>query len=118
MRLNFVTMKKIAEKLRLLRQEKGFSQQYVADSIGVSVSTISRMENNPAAINLGNYIQIAEFYGIELRKIFSDTEIEVEEKLAKLELRLSMPLIFNSNLLFQLAKEVQKIELQRIDLCK
>lgn len=115
MHLNFINMKKIAEKLRLLRQEKGFSQQYVADSIGVSVSTIStisRMENNPATINLGNYVQIAEFYEIELRKIFSDAEIEVQEKLARLDLHLSMPINFNSQFLFQLAKEVQEIELK------
>lgn len=104
-------MKKVGENLRQMRLQRGYSQQYIADSLNVSVSTVSRMENNPALINLAMYGRIAEFYGIELRKIFSEAESEIKEDLARLVLQVSIPAFFNSKILFQLAKEVEQIEI-------
>lgn len=113
MHLNFKNMKKIAEKLRLLRQERGMSQQYVADSIGVSISTISRMESNPANIKLGMFAKIAQFHDMEFRKIFSDTENEVLQDVSRLVLQVSLPAKFTSDYLFYLASELQRIEKNR-----
>ncbi len=113
MHLNFKNMKKVAEKLRLLRQERGMSQQYVADSIGVSISTISRMESNPANIKLEMFAKIAQFHGMEFRKIFSDTENEVLQDVGRLVLQVSIPVSFTSDHLFYLASELQGIEKNR-----
>ncbi len=113
MHLNFNSMKKIAEKLRLLRQERGFSQQYIADSIGVSISTISRMESNPATIKLEMFAKIAQFHGMEFRKIFSDTENDVMQDIGRLVLQVSIPANFTSDYLFYLASVLQQIEKQK-----
>ena len=37
-------MKTISQKLRKLRDAKGYSQEYVAENMGVSPSTVSRIE--------------------------------------------------------------------------
>jgi transcriptional regulator with XRE-family HTH domain len=106
-------MKKIAEKLRTMRQGSGYSQQYIADSLGVSISTISRMENNPATINLAMFARIAEFYGVEFEKIFSDAESEVKEHFANMVIQVSIPAFYTSKFLFYLAKKLEQIELQK-----
>lgn len=106
-------MENIAENLRLIRQEKGFSQQYVADCLNISVSTISRMENNPGKINLEYFYLVADFYEIKLSKIFSDTESEIEKDLSKIKVQLVLPFSMNSKHLFQIAKALRDIELQK-----
>ncbi len=70
-------MKSIAEKIKYLRLEKGYSQEYIADSMGVSVATISRLETTPEKMRLDYFIKLSDFYGIKLGKIFSEIEDEV-----------------------------------------
>lgn len=106
-------MKNVAENLRLIREKKGFSQQYVADCLNISVSTISRMENNPGKINLSNYALIADFYEVKLSKIFSDTESEIEDELSKIKVHIVLPCAMTSKQLFQIAKTLRQIELLR-----
>ncbi len=106
-------MKNIAEKLRLIRQEKGFSQQYVADCLNISVSTISRIENNPGKINLEYFALISEFYQIELRNIFSDNESEIQDELSNIKVHIVLPFSMTSNQLFQIAKAMQLFEQQK-----
>lgn len=44
--LNLHYMKTISQKLRKLRDAKGYSQEYVAENMGVSPSTVSRIETD------------------------------------------------------------------------
>lgn len=110
MHLNFNDMEKIGEKLRNLRQIKGYKQQFIAESIGVSLSTVSRMENEPSKVKFELFKRIAEFYGLELRNIFSDTESECQEVLSKIVFQVSVPTSYSSQMLFRIAKDLEKIE--------
>lgn len=103
-------MKTIAEKLRKLRLERNLSQQYVADSLNVSVATISRIENNPAETKLLQLYRLAEFYQTSLSKIFSSDENELSETLSKISVSINMPYLMSSELLFKLAQELNKKE--------
>lgn len=118
MHLNFKYMKKVAEKLRLLRQERGYSQQYVADSLGISVPTVSRIESTPAKMHLEYFYMLASFYEITLGKLFSDEEEEINEELAKFSMQITMPFPLQSRQLFLLAKRLEIIEKEKTTLCK
>ena len=106
----FIIMKKMAEKLRLLRQEKGFSQQYVADILNVSIATISRLENNPEDMKLRHFISLAQLYKVDLCKLFSNDEIELQKELSKLNVQVIIPIDITSSQLFKLAKKLQETE--------
>lgn len=59
-------------KLRQLRLEKGYSQEYLADILKISQKTYSNIENNKSIISLGRLRQLAEAYGIELSLLLAD----------------------------------------------
>lgn len=53
-------MEKLLEMLRLLREQKGYSQEYIADKMGVSSSSISRWETGQSGISLDQLTRYAE----------------------------------------------------------
>ena len=54
------------ETLKNLRDKHNFTQQYVADTIGVSKSTINRYENNNMPPSLENIIKIAILFNVSI----------------------------------------------------
>lgn len=96
-----------------MRLERNLSQQYVADSLNVSIATISRIENNPAEAKLFQLFRLAEFYHTSLGKIFSDDENGLTEALSKISVSVKLPYTMSSKFLFQVANELRKIEQQK-----
>lgn len=56
----------IADKLKALRKAKGYSQQYVADSIGTTRATIGGYEIGRRTPRLPDLEKIAALYGVGL----------------------------------------------------
>ena len=54
------------EKLKALRKKHNFTQQYVADTIGVSKSTINRYENESLTPSLSSAINIAIMFNVSM----------------------------------------------------
>lgn len=108
-----MSMKKIAERLRLLRQENGFSQQHIADILDVSIATISRLENNPEEIKLRYLLSLAQLYKMDLCKLFSTDANELENELSKLTVQVTIPINITSTQLFRVAKKLQEKEQYR-----
>lgn len=52
--------------IKYLRNIKGFSQQGLADKVGIDRSTISRIENNEIETTIDNAIKIADAFGVTL----------------------------------------------------
>lgn len=67
---------KIGGRLKKLRLEKGYKQEYIADVLQVSQKTYSNMENDKTSILLDTLKKIAEEYKIDLLDILTlDTPI-------------------------------------------
>lgn len=73
--------KKIGTKVNELRKLKGLTQEALAEKIGTSIETVSRLErgvNLPSVITLS---QIADVLGFDLKELFGFKEsIEVSKK--------------------------------------
>lgn len=54
------------KNLKFIRQQKGISQQELADKLKIDRSTVSRWENDEMDITVGNAIQIADFFNIPM----------------------------------------------------
>lgn len=68
---------KIGQFLKLLRNEKGFTQEQLAEKIGVSHRTVSRWETGNNLPDISTLIQLSELYEVDIREII-DGERESE----------------------------------------
>jgi len=62
-------MIEIGENIKIFRELKGYSQQGLADSIGVSQKTISRIECNQSSPSLEIINKICDEFEIELQTL-------------------------------------------------
>ena len=80
-------MKAIAEKLKNLRMDNGFSQEKLAEKLMVSRQAVSKWENGEALPDMENMIALARLYGTsldELANIAVNNE-NIEDNVAKEE---------------------------------
>ncbi len=68
---NFMYMKKFVDFLRATRLQSNYTQEYVADKLDVTTSTISRWENGETEITLQQAFRYAEVLELDLRKVFA-----------------------------------------------
>jgi len=67
----------IHEKIRLLRQVKGLTQEEVADKLNLSVNGYGKIERGNCDINLHRLEQIAEVFGVEVVELLGTVDRNV-----------------------------------------
>ncbi len=77
--------KTIGKKLYELRKQSGFTQDYVAEKLGVSAQAVSKWENDIACPDIMTLPNIAELYGITVDELFKNEEIQSKVKYEKSE---------------------------------
>lgn len=73
----------IGSKLRALRKSRHFSQQYVADQVGMKRSTISNYEIDRRLPSLTDLKRVADFYGVGLDYFDLSSADDVQDLLAR-----------------------------------
>jgi len=76
--------KKVGSFLKELRKEKDITQEQFAEIMGVSSRTVSRWETGVNMPDLDLLIQIADYYGMEIREVL-DGERKSEKMNKELE---------------------------------
>lgn len=61
--------------LKLLRQERGISQQKLADILGLRQQTINYYENHKIEPDIGTLIRIAEYFETSVDYVIGNTNI-------------------------------------------
>lgn len=64
----------IANRLQQLRKQKGYSQEQLADELGISRQAVSKWERAEASPDTDNLICLARLYGISLDELLSTDE--------------------------------------------
>lgn len=79
----------IGEKLKQQRHTSGYSQEALAEKIGVSRQTVSNWENNRSYPDIGSILALSDLYGISLDELLKeDTNMRKHvEETAKLPVR-------------------------------
>ena len=67
----------LGEKIKTIRTIKGYSQEYVAEKIGISSSTFSKIERNEISANWDRINEIAEILDISISELVSFGEKNV-----------------------------------------
>jgi transcriptional regulator with XRE-family HTH domain len=63
---------KMGNKLRQLRMNKGYSQEYMAEILAVSQKTYSNMENDKTSISIEVLIKLGEEYKVDMIELLCD----------------------------------------------
>lgn len=77
--------KTIGKKLYELRKQSGFTQDYVAEKLGVSAQAVSKWENDIACPDIMTLPNIANLYGISIDELFKNDDIQSNAKYEKTE---------------------------------
>ena len=64
----------LKDKLQLLRKQNGYSQEQLADKLGIARQTLSKWENGQAVPELSNLISLSNLYGITIDRIVKDDD--------------------------------------------
>jgi transcriptional regulator with XRE-family HTH domain len=70
---------RIAERIRMLRLQKGLSQQNIADELNLTVAAYSNIERGITGINLERLYQLSEIFNLTISEILNDPPILKEE---------------------------------------
>ncbi|REC76028.1 transcriptional regulator [Chryseobacterium elymi] len=65
------------EKLRVIRKQKGYTQQQIADIIATDVSNYSRKESGDVKIVRDEWDKIARFLDVSVEDIYEDEEAKI-----------------------------------------
>ena len=71
-----------ANKLVQLRKEKGFSQEELAEKLGISRQAVSKWERAEAAPDTDNLVTLAKLYGISLDELLGNELDQSEDERA------------------------------------
>lgn len=73
--------KDLPEILRKIRVNKNWSQEYVADEVGVDISTYARYEKGETSVKFEVVVKIAELYKMTLDHLYhyDDPDYKVNE---------------------------------------
>ena len=67
----------IAQRLAELRRERGFSQEGLAEQLGLSRQAVSKWERSESSPDTDNLIALAKLYGVSLDELlYVDESIE------------------------------------------
>ena len=70
------TNKSVGKNIRTLRHKRGWSQEEVANRLGISIPAFSKIETGVTDINLSRLEQIANIYEVNVVNLLS---LEIEE---------------------------------------
>jgi transcriptional regulator with XRE-family HTH domain len=60
---------KLGDKIRLVREQRGYSQEHLADIMGINRSTISKIENGKFGITVDYLVRFSIFLDFEFKVI-------------------------------------------------
>lgn len=73
-------MKELGKKIRLLRHQKGWSQEDVAVQLDISIPAFSKIETGITDVNLSRLTQISKIFGLSVIEMLSQENPEEKEK--------------------------------------
>lgn len=68
---------KFPERLKLLRDDKGFTQKDLAEALNITVSTISHYENGTREPGIEILIQMSKILGVSVDYLVGSTDVNI-----------------------------------------
>lgn len=81
------------KNLKFVRQQRGISQQELADKLKIDRSTISRWENDEMDVTVSNALQVSNFFNIPIEN-FTGRDLSLNNDTRKYD---ELELLFDKN---------------------
>ena len=65
-------MNKVGSKIKKLREERGFKQEYIAAEMGITQSSYGRLEKDDDRLTVTKLLQIAEILNVSASVLFGE----------------------------------------------
>lgn len=65
----------LKERLQRLRKQSGYSQEQLAERLGIARQTVSKWENGQAVPELSGFILLSDLYGVSIDRMVRDEEV-------------------------------------------
>lgn len=62
----------MSDNLRILRELNNYAQEYIAEVLGISQNTYSRLEKNPEKLSAEQARKLAQLYSVTLDELLSE----------------------------------------------
>ncbi|MFZ4861808.1 helix-turn-helix domain-containing protein [Sphingobacterium sp. Mn56C] len=100
-------MNTLGKKIRLLRHQRGWSQEDVANRLSISIPAFSKIETGITDVNLSRLNQISKLFGLSLVQLLSTSESneDNDNKISEIE-ELNKKLILRNTEVIDLQKKV------------
>lgn len=72
---NPVIKKSLGEVIKKHREEKGFTQEYMAEKLGVSRQAVSKWENGVTEPSTSNLFALAELFGVPIEDFMKEIKL-------------------------------------------
>jgi len=69
-----VLFRKVGNRIKVAREERGLTGEALGAAIGVSQSLISQVENGSRLMSLPNYMKLSRYFKVPLYILFSDRD--------------------------------------------
>ncbi|MFN8356979.1 MAG: helix-turn-helix transcriptional regulator [Spirosomataceae bacterium] len=104
-------MKAIAERIRQFRLQKGYSQENMADLLGLSTTAYGDIERGKASVSIQRLQAIAEILGTDLSSLLGISPVVSDHEFLKLNAKIEVLALENQ--LLRQHNEQLKLQLER-----
>ncbi|MDO4782536.1 MAG: helix-turn-helix transcriptional regulator [Capnocytophaga felis] len=73
-------MNNIGLNIRKIREQKGFSQEYIANELNISQASYARLENEDTKITVERLYQIAKILDTEITDFFNSNKLNIQSQ--------------------------------------
>lgn len=78
-------MNNIGFNIRKVREQKGFSQEYVANQLNISQASYARLENEDTKVTVDRLFQIAQILETEIGDFFDENKLNIQSQVYNAE---------------------------------
>ena len=77
-------MHKILEKIRNLRLSRGYTQEYMAEKLGIDTVNYGRIERGKSKLTLDRFLKICDILQVSPTELLNDNQNEIISYLKKI----------------------------------
>lgn len=78
-------MKSLGKKIRLLRHQRGWSQEDVAKRLDISIPAFSKIETGITDVNLSRLDQISQLFDLTIVQLLTYNDVDDQKKSTELD---------------------------------
>ncbi len=103
---NYLYLMKLGNRIRKVREIKGYSQENIAQTLGMSITGYGKIERDEVSINMDRLTRISEILGVGVETIigfdenvaFNNFNSKIEQQIGRYDMPEEMRKLYEENI--------------------